>query len=128
MFKSERQLAVGSWQLAVRSFRRKVFFCLLLTAYCLLSSGCRQDMQDQPRYEAYESSTFFKDGLSSRSPVEGTVPRGYLRSDKQLFTGQNAQANANNQARVAGATNANAQAGASSNANTPGSSGNAGVQ
>src|SRR5256885_4189859 len=117
MFKSERQLAVGSWQLAVRSFRRKVFFCLLLTAYCLLSSGCRQDMQDQPRYEAYESSTFFKDGLSSRAPVEGTVPRGYLRADKQLFTGQNnkAQGNTNNQTQ-GGATNANANTNANSQA------------
>jgi len=128
MSKFERQLAVGSWQLAVRSCRRKVFYCLLLTAYCLLLLGCRQDMQDQPRYEAYESSTFFKDGLSSRSPVEGTVPRGYLRADKQLFTGQNAGANANNQARVTVTTNANAQAGASGNANTPGSSGSAAAQ
>src|SRR5947209_10668085 len=118
MLKSERQLAVGSWQLAVRSFRRKVFYCLLLTAYCLLSSGCRQDMQDQPRYEAYESSTFFKDGLSSRSPVEGTVPRGYLRADRQLFTGQNAGGNANNRAGAATTSNANAQGGTTGNANT----------
>src|SRR5919199_1471 len=88
-------------------------FFLLPFIFCLLFAGCRQDMQDQPRYEAYESSTFFKDGLSSRSPVEGTVPRGYLRSDKQLFTGQ--IANANNQARAAGASNSNAQAGASGN-------------
>src|ERR687885_561939 len=93
-------------------------FFLLPFIFCLLFSGCRQDMQDQPRYEAYESSTFFKDGLSSRSPVEGTVPRGYLRSDKQLFTGQNAQANANNQVRAVGASNSNAQTGASVNANT----------
>jgi mono/diheme cytochrome c family protein len=45
-------------------------------------------MQDQPRYEVYESSGFFKDGLSSRPLVEGTVPRGYLRADKQLYTGK----------------------------------------
>jgi mono/diheme cytochrome c family protein len=45
-------------------------------------------MQDQPRYEVYESSGFFKDGLSSRHPVEGTVARGYLRADKQLYTGK----------------------------------------
>ncbi|PYS52548.1 MAG: hypothetical protein DMF68_01280 [Acidobacteria bacterium] len=83
-------------------------------------------MQDQPRYEAYESSTFFKDGLSSRSPVEGTVPRGYLRADRQLFTGQ--IANSNNQARGATTTNANTQAGTSGNANTPSSSGSAGAQ
>ena len=34
-------------------------FCLLLTA------GCRQDMHDQPRYEAFEASDFFEDGRAS---------------------------------------------------------------
>jgi mono/diheme cytochrome c family protein len=72
----------------MRGGRRRVFYCLLLTAYCLLFLGCRQDMQDQPRYEPYEASGFFKDGLSSRRPVEGTVPRGYLRADRQLYTGK----------------------------------------
>jgi mono/diheme cytochrome c family protein len=69
-------------------------------------------MQDQPRYEPYESSTFFKDGLSSRTPVEGTVPRGYLRADKQLFTGQNnqAQSNTNNQTQGGATTTANTNA------------------
>jgi mono/diheme cytochrome c family protein len=51
-------------------------------------TACRQDMQDQPRYEAYEESKFFKDGLSSRPLVEGTVPRGYLREDAQFYTGK----------------------------------------
>ncbi|MGB8509903.1 MAG: hypothetical protein WCD76_16100, partial [Pyrinomonadaceae bacterium] len=49
--------------------------CLLIVACCLLFAGCRQDMQDQPRYEAYESSTFFADGQASRPLVEGTIPR-----------------------------------------------------
>src|SRR5947209_282715 len=126
MSKSERQKAVGSRQKAAGDDVRAVLCYLLLSAFCLLLSGCRQDMQDQPRYEAYESSTFFKDGLSSRSPVEGTVPRGYLRADRQLFTGQ--IANSNNQARGATTTNANTQAGTSGNANTPSSSGSAGAQ
>ncbi len=39
------------------------------------------DMQDQPKYEAYEKG-------SIRKPVEGTVPRGYLRDDKQFYTGK----------------------------------------
>lgn len=89
MSSSKRQWAAGSGQGAARgSSGRRVFYCLLLTAYCLLFLGCRQDMQDQPRYEVYESSGFFKDGLSSRPLVEGTVPRGYLRADKQLYTGK----------------------------------------
>src|SRR3954469_12934027 len=114
MSKSEKQKAEGRRQKAVGGRERTVFCCLLLSAFCLLFSGCRQDMQDQPRYEPYESSTFFKDGLSSRTPVEGTVPRGYLRADKQLYTGQNNRAPgaANNQNQGgAGAANANAQAG-----------------
>ena len=36
----------------------------------------------------YRSTSFFGDGLSSRPPVAGTIPRGYLRSDSVLFTGK----------------------------------------
>ena len=36
----------------------------------------------------YRSTTFFGDGMSSRQPVEGTVPRGYLRTDSEYFTGK----------------------------------------
>jgi mono/diheme cytochrome c family protein len=41
-------------------------------------AGCRNastEMYDQPRYEAYEATSFFPDGLSSRPLVEGTIPR-----------------------------------------------------
>jgi mono/diheme cytochrome c family protein len=62
---------------------------LLLSAFCLMfSSGCRQDMQDQPRMKPFRSTTFFSNGLSSRPPVTGTVPRGFLRADKAFFTGK----------------------------------------
>jgi mono/diheme cytochrome c family protein len=61
---------------------------LLVVACLLFASGCRMDMQDQPRYEVYEASAFFKDGLSSRPLVEGTIPRGYLRDDTELYTGK----------------------------------------
>lgn len=39
-------------------------------------AGCpRLDpMQQQPKYEAYEASTFFADGLAMRAPPAGTVP------------------------------------------------------
>ncbi len=70
--------------------RPRVLLCLLLSAFCLLAAGCRRDMQDQPRYEAYESSTFFKDGQASRPLVEGTVPRGdrFLQEDEYYWTGK----------------------------------------
>lgn len=62
---------------------------LLLSAFCLLfTSGCRQDMQDQPRMKPFRSTSFFSNGLSSRPPVTGTVPRGFLRADKAFFTGK----------------------------------------
>ena len=36
----------------------------------------------------FRESKFFPDGLSSRQPIEGTIPRGYLRSDVEYFTGK----------------------------------------
>lgn len=88
MLKSKQESAVGSLKSKVRKRRSRVY-CLLLAACCLLmASGCRMDMQDQPRYEVYEPSTFFKDGLASRPLVEGTVPRGYLKEDTEFHTGK----------------------------------------
>ncbi len=75
-------------------------FCLLLTAYCLLAVGCRYDMQDQPRYKAYKQSDFFSDKRSSRDLPEGTVPRGYLRENKALYTGKKENADPNAQAQT----------------------------
>jgi mono/diheme cytochrome c family protein len=137
MSNSERQQAAGSGQRAVvRGGGRSVFYCLLPAACCLLFLGCRQDMQDQPRYEPYEASGFFRDGLSSRRPVEGTVPRGNLRADRQLYTGKmvagaaaraggGAQGNGNNS--VPGESGA-AEAGGQMNANSNAQGGGAGAQ
>lgn len=66
---------------------------ILIPACCLFFAvGCRQDMQDQPRMKPFRSTTFFRDGMSSRAPVTGTVPRGYLRADKEFFTGKKSTA------------------------------------
>ena len=67
---------------------RIIVFCLLPAAYCLLFSACRRDMQDQPKAIAYRENSFFKDGTGSRPLVEGTVPRGYLRADRELYLGK----------------------------------------
>ncbi len=70
------------------------------------------DMQDQPRYEAYEAADsakqFFPDGAASRPLVEGTVPRGWLREDELFYTGKmsGAQAQRAGQAGTTGGTNA----------------------
>ncbi|HJU93847.1 MAG TPA: cytochrome c [Pyrinomonadaceae bacterium] len=51
-------------------------------------TGCRQDMQDQPKMKPYRGTTFFADKLSARQPIEGTVARGFLRTDTEFFTGK----------------------------------------
>lgn len=81
---------VSSERLAGSSLcSRPSAFVLLLTAYCLLfAPACRQDMQDQPKMKVFRASSFFKDGMSQRPLVEGTVPRGYLMANSQFFTGK----------------------------------------
>ena len=51
-------------------------------------AGCRQDMHDAPRIEAYEANAFFPDQRGSRTAPQGTVPRGWLRDDEALYTGK----------------------------------------
>jgi mono/diheme cytochrome c family protein len=60
----------------------------LLALPLLLALGaCRQDMHDQPKYEAYEASAFFANDTSAQPIPEGTVARGQLREDEPYFTG-----------------------------------------
>jgi mono/diheme cytochrome c family protein len=54
----------------------------------IVSSACRQDMHDAPRYDALEASTFFANGGAARVPVANTVARGFLREDELLYTGK----------------------------------------
>jgi mono/diheme cytochrome c family protein len=67
---------------------RAIFCLLLLAAYCLLSLGCRYDMQDQPRYKAFKKSDFFSDNKAMRELPEGTVARGFLRENKAFYSGK----------------------------------------
>jgi len=69
---------------------RRALLTFALFPFALSLAACRQDMQDQPRYEAYEQSKFFADGQASRPYVEGTVARGYLRDDSAFYTGRRA--------------------------------------
>src|SRR5512146_2369756 len=54
----------------------------------LALAGCRQDMQDQPRFKPLAKSDFYSDLRSARTPVEGTVARGQLHEDTYLYTGK----------------------------------------
>jgi len=57
-------------------------------AIATLSAGCRNDMHDQPKYKGQRGSEFFADGRSERPLVPGTVARGHLDDDEQLYTGK----------------------------------------
>jgi mono/diheme cytochrome c family protein len=54
----------------------------------MLLTGCRQDMQNEPRYKPLAESEFFSDHRSARPQVEGTVARGQLRIDEARYTGK----------------------------------------
>ena len=66
--------------------RRNLILAVL--AATALVAGCRQDMHDTPRYEAFEASSTYADNRASRTPPVGTVPRGWLREDEALYTGK----------------------------------------
>jgi mono/diheme cytochrome c family protein len=61
---------------------------LAFVALLMAVVGCRQDMHDTPRYEAYEASPSLTDNRASRTPPAGTVARGWLREDEALYTGK----------------------------------------
>lgn len=69
---------------------RSMQSALVLTAMLalLVTTGCRQEMYDQPKYKALGKSDLFADGRQSRPPVEGTVARGMLRADSRLYAGK----------------------------------------
>jgi mono/diheme cytochrome c family protein len=54
----------------------------------LALTGCRQDMQDQPRFKPLAESDFYADLRSARPPVEGTVARGQLHEDTYFYSGK----------------------------------------
>jgi mono/diheme cytochrome c family protein len=88
----EREQPAGNARRDLVGRFRSRFACVLMSAFCLLvAAGCRRDMQDQPKAKPFRSSSFFKDGLASRAPVEGTVARGWLRADTEFFAGKKAK-------------------------------------
>lgn len=57
-------------------------------AFAAALAGCRQDMHDTPRYEAFEANANMPDGRASRNLPVGTVARGQLRDDEHFYTGK----------------------------------------
>lgn len=54
----------------------------------VLLVGCRQDMQDQPRYDADQASSFFADGRANRPRVPGTVVHGSFHENNAYHEGK----------------------------------------
>ena len=56
-------------------------------AVCGVLAGCRQDMQDQPKFIPQRGTDFYADGRSARPQVQNTVARGQLHEDQYFYTG-----------------------------------------
>ena len=61
---------------------------LILLALFSFTVGCHRDMHDQPRFDPYEETAIFGDGMSARAPIAGTVAVGQLEEDEPFFTGK----------------------------------------
>jgi len=66
---------------------KATFTFFLLPFALLLAMSCRQKMANQPRYDPYESSDFFTDGMSARPRIPGTVARGELNTLAEVKDG-----------------------------------------
>ncbi len=75
-----------------RSKMKNIKFILLLCFALLVSSSCEKNnrhpnlvympnMYYSPAYEPYTKNNVFEDGLSARTPVEGTIKRGFVPYD-----------------------------------------------
>lgn len=56
-------------------------------AALLLLAGCRQDMQNQPKFYPQRGTSFYIDGRSVRPQVENTVSRAQMHADTYFYTG-----------------------------------------
>jgi Cytochrome C oxidase, cbb3-type, subunit III len=59
-----------------------------LALLAVFAGGCRQDMQDQPKYVPLRPTSFFDDHRSARPLVENTIARGHLNADTEFYTGK----------------------------------------
>jgi mono/diheme cytochrome c family protein len=80
----KRSTRPPSWRWNIN--RARITSAALLLGVGLLA-GCRQDMQDQPKFTPQRGTTFYEDGRSARPQVAGTVARGQLHADSYFYTG-----------------------------------------
>lgn len=67
--------------------QKSIYPGALTACLALALTGCRQDMQNQPKMNVLRPTTFFADGRSVRSQVEGTVARSQDDRENYFFTG-----------------------------------------
>lgn len=64
------------------------FACAFAALFLLAdATGCRRDMQDQPRYKPLAASRFFADSRSARPVPAGTIARDELNDTDVFHTG-----------------------------------------
>jgi mono/diheme cytochrome c family protein len=89
-----KKAKVGTLRVLLRglpvSLASRIVFLFCLFTFAFFLSSCRRDMQDQPKVIAYRENPFYRNGVSAKPPVEGTVPRGYLRADREFYLGKKA--------------------------------------
>jgi Cytochrome C oxidase, cbb3-type, subunit III len=80
--RGNREQGVGN---SVQKLKKLAAFGAM--AATLVLAGCRQDMQDQPKFFPQRGTDFYADGRSVRPQVENTVARGQLRENGYFYTG-----------------------------------------
>jgi mono/diheme cytochrome c family protein len=82
------------------TIRTKLSSLIGVAVILLVAAGCRGTVSDKPpvhpvlnmdfqeKFEAQEKNDFFADGRAMRTPVAGTVARGFLREDTEFYTGR----------------------------------------
>lgn len=65
----------------------KTIRLVAVLAAVVMSSACRQDMQDQPKYKPLGENRFFADGRDSRPIPPGTIARDEGDAADSLHTG-----------------------------------------
>jgi hypothetical protein len=53
----------------------------------LFVAGCRQDMQDEPKFFPQRGTSFYADGRSVRPQMANTIARNQLHEDEYFYTG-----------------------------------------
>jgi hypothetical protein len=79
----------GDREQEVRSSVQKIYKLVAIGALAGMGllAGCRQDMQDEPKFFPQRGTSFYADGRSVRPQVENTVARNQLHENGYFYTG-----------------------------------------